>query len=133
MKRLHLATLLLFVTILAACSTTEKAAVKKVSGVAKELPAEKIHTPVQNEIETVTTTKHFEIENIKDQDLDVSKVSAKAIESYQKEAAEGDRNAQYALGIKYRNGESVAQDYDKAREWFQKSATQGHAAAQTML
>ncbi|MEO6423325.1 MAG: hypothetical protein ABIR84_11790, partial [Candidatus Nitrotoga sp.] len=116
MNLLRLTVLLSFVTIFSACSTTENT--QEVSGVSNEFQKEKKIKTIRQEIETVTTTKTIDIENIDDQDLEVHKATAKTIESYQKEAAQGDANAQYALGIKYRNGEGVAQDYAKAREWF---------------
>ncbi len=42
-------------------------------------------------------------------------------------------NAQYALGNMYRNGHSVKQDLNKAVEWYQKAADQGHVLAQSAL
>jgi hypothetical protein len=32
----------------------------------------------------------------------------------------------YSLGVLYENGKGVAQDYDKAREWYQKAADAGN-------
>jgi TPR repeat protein len=32
----------------------------------------------------------------------------------------------YDLGLMYENGDGVAQDYGKAREWFQKAADKGN-------
>jgi uncharacterized protein len=37
------------------------------------------------------------------------------------------------LGWPYRNGWGVAQDYDKAREWYQKAADAGSAMAMNNL
>ena len=37
------------------------------------------------------------------------------------------------LGLLYTKGEGIAQDYDKAREWYQKSANAGNAYAMTNL
>ena len=72
MNFLHLTILLLFVTILAACSTTEKAADKEISDESKELPSEKNSTPMQMEIETENIRKQVEIENINNQKNNVS-------------------------------------------------------------
>ena len=33
------------------------------------------------------------------------------------------------LGLLYANGQGVAQDYAKAREWFEKAADKGDASA----
>ena len=41
--------------------------------------------------------------------------------------------AQYSLGLMYFQGKDVAQDYAKAREWFEKAAQQGHVKAQYNL
>jgi len=35
-----------------------------------------------------------------------------------KAAAAGNTDAMYNLGVLYRDGKGVAQDYDKAREWY---------------
>lgn len=43
---------------------------------------------------------------------------------------EQEAEAQYILGLKYYNGDSVPQDFVKARKWFEKSAHQGHVDAQ---
>jgi TPR repeat protein len=39
----------------------------------------------------------------------------------------------YNLGLLYRDGQGVAQDYDKACEWFQKAADAGDADAKEAL
>lgn len=40
---------------------------------------------------------------------------------------------QFALGIKYRNGDGVEQDYQEALAWYQLSASQGHAEAKNHI
>jgi TPR repeat protein len=37
------------------------------------------------------------------------------------------------LGVLYGNGHGVAQDYAKAREWYEKAAARGEATAMTNL
>jgi TPR repeat protein len=39
----------------------------------------------------------------------------------------------YNLGVLYHNGQGVAQDYGKAREWFQKGADASNATAMNNL
>ena len=46
-----------------------------------------------------------------------------------KAAAQGNANLQYSLGIAYYKGEGVAQDFEKAVEWFGEAAAQGDAKA----
>jgi TPR repeat protein len=48
-------------------------------------------------------------------------------------AEERDTNSMTNLGISYTNGLGVAQDYVKAREWFEKAAEKGDAGAMTNL
>ena len=48
-------------------------------------------------------------------------------------AEQGDANAQYNLGNRYRKGEGVPQDDKEAVKWFRKSAEQGDASAQCNL
>jgi hypothetical protein len=51
-----------------------------------------------------------------------------------KNAAEnGYANAQYNLGVCYKDGEGVQEDEQAAREWFQRAASQSNAAANYML
>ena len=59
--------------------------------------------------------------------------AAKAIEWYQKAAAQGDTDAQYTLGLMYSNGDGVPRNDAKGMEWFQKSAARGHVKAQAIL
>ena len=52
---------------------------------------------------------------------------------YEKATAQGHAEAQYNLGVMYKNGQGVRQDYVEARKWYEKAAAQGHAGAQTNL
>ena len=58
---------------------------------------------------------------------------AQAVQLLRPWAERGDAQAQYNLGVMYRDGQGVAQDDTKAREWFEKAAAQGLAAAQYNL
>ena len=49
------------------------------------------------------------------------------------QAEKGDAKAQFALGIMYRDGRGVAQDYDKALQWWRKAAELGLIDAQYAL
>ena len=44
-----------------------------------------------------------------------------------------DAETLYNIGLRYYNGDGVAQDYAKAIEWFRQAAEQGYAAAQNKL
>ncbi len=48
-------------------------------------------------------------------------------------AEQGDAKAQVSLGLVYRRGRDVPQDYGLARDWFQKAAEQGNAEGQNNL
>ncbi|MDR0822852.1 MAG: sel1 repeat family protein [Endomicrobium sp.] len=50
-----------------------------------------------------------------------------------KSAERGDITAQYELGMKYRMGEGIQQDFQEAKRWIQKAAEQGYAEAQYFL
>ena len=45
----------------------------------------------------------------------------------------GDKIAQYDLGVMYRDGDGVPQDYKEAVKWYTKAAEQGLAKAQLFL
>jgi TPR repeat protein len=45
----------------------------------------------------------------------------------------GNAAAQYRIGLMYRRGQGVLQDYDEAAKWFEKAARQGNAKAQHSL
>lgn len=62
--------------------------------------------------------------------LFAEELSLSDIEKY---AAEGMKEAQLLLGIKYKNGEGVTQDDQQAFRWFRKAAEQGNAEAQYFL
>ena len=55
------------------------------------------------------------------------------IAELQKLAEQGDAKAQVSLGLVYRRGRDVSQDYGLARDWFQKAAEQGSAEGQNNL
>ena len=56
-----------------------------------------------------------------------------ALAMYRKAAEQGDRTAQYQVGIFYFNGIGVEKDYRKAAEWSQKAADQGLGSAYLLL
>lgn len=51
----------------------------------------------------------------------------------QREAAQGNADAQYSLGVIYFTGDGVPKDTVKAIEWFTKAAVQGHTKANLYL
>lgn len=56
-----------------------------------------------------------------------------ALSTWRSMAEQGDARAQNNLGILYRNGEGLVQDFEQARAWLLRSAAQGHAQAQYSL
>jgi hypothetical protein len=48
----------------------------------------------------------------------------------QRLSRQGDADAQWQLGLRYHDGEQVAQDDAQAMQWFLRAAEQGHAIAQ---
>src|SRR5262245_66376918 len=56
-----------------------------------------------------------------------------AMNLWQPLAAQGDAPAQFNLGLMYRHGLGVPQDFEEALKWYRKAAEQGHAWAQFNL
>ena len=48
-------------------------------------------------------------------------------------ANQGDRSAQFSLGVRYENGDGVAMDCTEAARWYRRAADQNHADAQFNL
>lgn len=72
--------------------------------------------------------------------VDKAKVAAdkeeakRQLVAYQKERAEqGSARSQYDVGLRYLDGDGVAQDVKVGREWLKKSATQGNDDAVAKL
>lgn len=59
--------------------------------------------------------------------------STEKLKRCMKEAGLGYDFAQNELGMRYYYGDGVRQNYDKAFEWYQKSAEQGDSDAQLKL
>ena len=55
------------------------------------------------------------------------------INLYHKAANQGDTEAQFNLGLTYKEGQEVQQDSKMAAKWYQKAAEQGHITAQFNL
>jgi putative methionine-R-sulfoxide reductase with GAF domain len=51
----------------------------------------------------------------------------------QKLAEQGDEDAQWEIGSRYRNGDGVPQNDAQAAKWFEQAAEQGHASSQRAL
>ncbi len=60
-------------------------------------------------------------------------VSENDIEEWRNRAEQGDAEAQYKLGISYRDGKGVLRNLNNALSWWTKSAEQGYARAQYEL
>lgn len=58
---------------------------------------------------------------------------SKLFEVHSKFAALGSAEAQYKLGQMYEEGQGTQADYAKAREWYEKAATQGYDKAKQRL
>jgi TPR repeat protein len=58
---------------------------------------------------------------------------AVALEKFKAVAEHGNAEAQFNLGVMYRQGQGVAQDDKQAVEWWTKAAEQGHTEAQDNL
>ncbi len=56
-----------------------------------------------------------------------------SVTKIQQRAEQGEVEAQASLGLIYRRGREVSQDYGLAQKWFRKAAEQGHAEAQNNL
>lgn len=66
--------------------------------------------------------------------FDTAPLSAQgAIDQDQAAAQAGQPQAQFALGLRYRHGDGVLQNFTTAVDWFAKAAQQGHAPAQNRL
>jgi TPR repeat protein len=55
------------------------------------------------------------------------------VQELRRTAGLGDADAQYSLGVSYREGKGVDRDYAQAVVWWRRSAGQGHASAQSAL
>ena len=60
-------------------------------------------------------------------------VAEEAVRLYRLAAEQGDANAQFNLGVAYRNGRGVARDFAEAVRWYRLAAEQGFAVAQNYL
>jgi TPR repeat protein len=58
---------------------------------------------------------------------------AASVSSLRNRAAQGEASAQLGLGLMYRKGEGVSQDYVQALKWFKLAAAQGEAESQFSL
>ena len=59
--------------------------------------------------------------------------SPKDVKALKKSAGQEDADAQFALGMRYDNGDGVHKDAVEAVKWFTKAAGQGLAEAQEAL
>ena len=62
-----------------------------------------------------------------------SAYAAKDLKEWKPLAEQGNAEAQYALGLLYRRGQAVLQDYKEALTWFRNAAEQGVAGSQLNL
>lgn len=60
-------------------------------------------------------------------------LDARILKSHQDLADKGDAYGELRMGLRYRDGDGVPKDLDKAREWLHKSADQGDSDAASAL
>lgn len=65
--------------------------------------------------------------------LGVTQDQSKAIRWYRKSANQGDKYAQYNLGLSYKWGDGVKKSRKLALKWLKLSAKQGYRKAQTRI
>lgn len=51
----------------------------------------------------------------------------------QRLAEQGEEDAQYELGVRYRNGDGIPQDHAQAAKWIERAAEQGHLSSQRAM
>ena len=65
--------------------------------------------------------------------IDPSADYSEAVKWYRKAAEQGNKQAQYNLGVCYESGRGVPQDYSEAVKWYRKAAEQGVDYAKEQL
>jgi TPR repeat protein/membrane associated rhomboid family serine protease len=80
-------------------------------------------TPLQRVLKAVTTYTAAGTSHGDDQ----------SVAQLREAARQGNAVAQYNLGVRYRDGVGLPQDYKEAVDWFRKAAEQGFALAQSNL
>ena len=65
--------------------------------------------------------------------VSTSQLTAQKASDYRAAAERGDADAQFNLGVCYKNGRGVEKSYVQAVYWYNKSAEQGYAKAQYYL
>lgn len=68
-----------------------------------------------------------------DRGYGVERDYAKALQWYEKAAAQHYARAEHNLGIMYKTGKGVSRDVDRAAKWFRRGADDGQAASQNNL
>jgi len=66
-------------------------------------------------------------------ELAKKKQLADAVSLFQQASEQGNRRAQYQMGLLYARGDGVKKDFGIARKWLRKAAMQGHPKAQFYL
>ena len=114
---IRLPLMLAFVALLAACSDNQKAAENKQEAVQKKSGF----------------LVEFEAELAKQEAIEKALTPEERFAKLQKDAEDGNAQAQFNLGLMYAKGKGVLKDTAKAVEWYQKAAAQGDAQAQFNL
>lgn len=79
----------------------------------------------------ITAVLFYVFSGVKDKLDEPSKISE--FRATEKDAGKGDMDAQFNLGVMYKNGTGVKKDETKAFEWYRKAGLGGHQVAQYNL
>jgi hypothetical protein len=93
------------------------------------------HVPDPNKTSAGTVKKGTPLSEKCKQEIvaGVAQEYKKSVEWYMKASAQGDTDAQCALGNAWHNGKGVVQHYKRAIRWYENEAAQGQPVAQSSL
>ena len=89
--------------------------------------------PGQRMVDRALADQRSADQRLADQRSANQRAQAKSLPDLRKLADQGDADAQWQMGVRYRNGEDVPQDDAQAVQWFLRAAEQGNVAAQSAL
>jgi TPR repeat protein len=120
-------------SIQAQVGTSPRTLTKRIEPQIRPQPPRYIPPPAAGTPAAAATAKPLTAKEAEQKKLEESAEAKKKLQWQMERAEKGSDPAQYALGMRYLNGEGVDKDLDKAKKWLREAAKNGNADARKKL
>jgi TPR repeat protein len=127
---------LLFTTafsVQAQVGTSPRTLTRRIEPLTRPQPPRAVNPSAQGGVAATASKAPMSAKELEQKKLEESAEAKKKLQWQMERAEKGSDPAQYALGMRYLNGDGVEKDLEKAKKWLKEAAKNGNAEAKKKL